>query len=212
MLKVVVFNFLLKIRSGEVSHILFFLALALQKLLHSTSTRSPAVCSTSAGSSLLQPCLVRLFHQSTARYTPPLPPPRPPPRPRPLRPSYHTCWQIRQLRRRPRARPRLSTIACSSLKACLSTWAKVSTSSQNRNVPDLWQDRCDIASFLPSTSWCIMYPVNYPYTLFNTGCWSLFSLLVCVVMAASALTLLSVRWSFRWSVSGLSPDSQWHTR
>lgn len=124
------------------SHTFVLPALApVQKLPPSTSTKSPAACSASAGSSSLQPyrAAQATSRQSTARYTPPLPPPRQLPLHRRPRPPCLTRWLSPHRATPlnwPRATPRINTTACSSRRACLSTSAKVSGQTQRfRFVP-----------------------------------------------------------------------------
>lgn len=188
----------------------FLARVPVQKLPLSTSTRSPVACWASAGSSSLRPYRAgpAASRQSTARYTPPLPPPRQLPPRRHLHPPCLTRWLSPHQatpHRRPRATPRLSTTACSSLRACPFTSAKVSGRTHpQRNRPHFLyiNDKFVHFCWLLCNRWisCMCRLSEY--------------LLVCVDVAASALTLLSVRCSFRWSVSGLSPspDSHWHTR
>lgn len=124
------------------SHTFVLPALApVQKLPPSTSTKSPAACWASAGSSSLQPyqAAQATSRQSTARYTPPLPPPRQRPLHRRPRPPCLTRWLSPHRATPlnwPRATPRINTTACSSRRACLSTSAKVSGQTQRfRFVP-----------------------------------------------------------------------------
>lgn len=124
------------------SHTFVLPALApVQKLPPSTSTKSPAACWASAGSSSLQPyrAAQATSRQSTARYTPPLPPPRQLPLHRRPRPPCLTRWLSPHRATPlnwPRATPRINTTACSSRRACLSTSAKVSGQTQRfRFVP-----------------------------------------------------------------------------
>lgn len=118
-----------------------------QKRPLSTLTRSPAVCSASAESSSRRPCrsAQALSRPSTPRYTPPLPPP--PLRPRRwCRPPCLTRWRsprLPQLLHWPRATPSLSTTACSSLRACPSISAKVS--SRAHAGPDWFRRRFMLA-------------------------------------------------------------------
>ena len=112
------------------------LPVPVQKRPPSTSTRSPAACWALAGSWSLRPYWAGPAgsRQSTAKYTLPLPPPHLLPPPQPLHPPCLTHSPSRRqqtLHRRPRATPRISTIACSSPRACPSISAKVSDFQDN---------------------------------------------------------------------------------